>query len=41
MFLVWNVRTEDGILAVVGVGLFGGVDLVEFEDIVDESLFAG
>lgn len=32
---------EDGILAVVGVGLFGGVELVEFEDIVDESLFAG
>lgn len=40
-WLVGNGRTKDGVFAVVGVGLFGGVELVEFEDVIDEGLFAG
>lgn len=32
---------EDCVLAVVRVGLFGGLELVELEDVVDEGLFAG
>lgn len=36
---LWNLRTEDSVFAVVGVGLFGRLKLVELEDIIDEFLF--
>ena len=39
-FLLWNSRTEYGILAIMGVGLFGGLELVELEYIVDKVLLA-
>ena len=38
---LWKIRTEDSVLAVVGVGLFGGFELVELEYVVDELLLAG
>ena len=34
-------HTEDGILAVVGVGPLGGLELIELEDVVDECLLGG
>ena len=38
---LWNLRTEDGILAVVGICLLGGLKLVELEDIINKGLLAG
>ena len=34
-----NLRTEDSVLAVVGVCLLGRLKLVKLEDIIDEFLF--
>ena len=38
---LWNLRTEDGILAIVGIGLLGRLKLVELEDIINKGLLAG
>ena len=39
----WEIclHTEHGILAVMGIGLFGRVELIELEYVVDEFLLAG
>lgn len=36
-----SLRTENGILAVMRIGLFGRLELVELEYVVDEFLLAG
>lgn len=36
-----KLHTKYGILAVMGIGLFGRMELVEFENVVDEFLLAG
>lgn len=38
---LWNLHTEDGILAVVGIGLLGGLELIELQYIINEVLLAG
>lgn len=39
--LFWNLRTEDGILAIVGIGLLGRLKLVELENVINKGLLAG
>lgn len=38
---LWNLHTEDNILAVVRIGLLGGLELIELQYIVNEILLAG
>ena len=39
-WLLLMVPTENGVLAIVGVSLLGGLELVELEHVIDELLLA-
>ena len=38
---LWKLRTENGILAVVRISLLRRLELVELENIINESLLVG